>query len=399
MSARQAPRSLSLASSRIVSTDSSRARSMNAQVLTMRHSASSARATSGNPASVSMPSINSESTWFFGQPSVVRWTFISASQYTGERAGPDMAPRPPDARSAPARPWRSSTSRSRHDYASLHAPVVRELDRDSEVLVPQQRDDLLEVVAVLARDADLVGLDRRLHLDLRVLGDPDDLLGLLDRNPLLERDLLAERAARRLLHLAVGERLERHPTLVETRLEDVHDRLELHVVGRHDGEVGLLERDLALRAFEIVARLDLPPRLVERIRNLLHLDLAGDVERVLGGHGPPLFERDDHDTLRRHEGEGSIRQPAVHRHFREAHRHRVLELVVHHGLADLPVLRVDRQDQARQRRQRLLRDQVEDPVPVGVPRLGRVQETYLELGAQATEPGDEARGGAGQRLG
>src|SRR5882724_4607737 len=287
MSARQAPRSLSLASSRIVSTDSSRARSMNAQVLTMRHSASSARATSGNPASVSMPSISSESTWFFGQPSVVRWTFMAGSQYTGERGGPDMAPSPPDARSAPGRPWR--TSRSRHDYAPLHAPVVRELDRDSEVLVPQQRDDLLEVVSVLARDAYLVGLDRRLHLDLRVLDDPDDLLGLLDRNPLLERDLLAERAARRLLHLAVGERLERHPTLVETRLEDVHDRLELHVVGRHDGEVGLLERDLALRAFEIVARLDLPPRLVERIRNLLHLDLARDVERVLGGHGPPYL--------------------------------------------------------------------------------------------------------------
>src|SRR6267142_814691 len=274
MSARQAPRSLSLASSRIVSTDSSRARSMNAQVLTMRHSASSARATSGNPASVSMPSISSESTWFFGQPSVVRWTFMAGSQYTGERGGPDMTPSPPDAR---------------HGFAPLHAPVVRELDRDSEVLVPQQRDDFLEVVAVLARDADLVGLDRRLHLDLRVLDDPDDLLGLLDRNPLLERDLLAERAARRLLHLAVGERLERHPTLVETRLEDVHDRLELHVVGRQDGEVGLLERDLTLRALEIVARLDLPPRLVERIRDLLHLDLARDVERVLGGHGPPYL--------------------------------------------------------------------------------------------------------------
>src|SRR5882762_8720945 len=165
MRARQDPCFFSFASSRIVSIDSSRARSMKAQVLTRRPSASSARSTSGNPASVSMPSISSESTWFFGQPSVVRWTFMAGSQYTGEHGGPDMAPRPPDARSAPARPWRSSTSRSRHGYAPLHAPVVRELDRDSEVLVPQQRDDLLEVVAVLARHADLVGLDRRLHLD------------------------------------------------------------------------------------------------------------------------------------------------------------------------------------------------------------------------------------------
>src|SRR2546425_6366642 len=85
MSARHEPRSFSLASSRIVSTDSSRARSMEAHVLTMRHSASSARSASLNPASVSIPSINSESTWFFGQPRVVRWTFIVGSQYTVAR--------------------------------------------------------------------------------------------------------------------------------------------------------------------------------------------------------------------------------------------------------------------------------------------------------------------------
>ena len=72
ISARQRPVSLSLASSRMVFTDSSRARSMKAHVLTMRHSASSARATSGKPASVSIPSISSESTWFLGQPRVVR---------------------------------------------------------------------------------------------------------------------------------------------------------------------------------------------------------------------------------------------------------------------------------------------------------------------------------------
>src|SRR5437588_4720621 len=82
MSDRQRPCSLSWASSRIVFTDSSRARSMKAHVLTMRHSASSARSARENPASVSIPSISSESTWFFGQPRVVRWTFIVGGQYT-----------------------------------------------------------------------------------------------------------------------------------------------------------------------------------------------------------------------------------------------------------------------------------------------------------------------------
>src|SRR5688572_8788649 len=80
MSARQAPSFLSLASSRIVLIDSSRARSMNAHVLTIKHSASSAVSTSGNPACVSIPSISSESTWFLGQPRVVRWIFIIADR-------------------------------------------------------------------------------------------------------------------------------------------------------------------------------------------------------------------------------------------------------------------------------------------------------------------------------
>src|SRR2546422_1570486 len=93
MSARQRPVALSLASSRIVFTDSSRARSMKAHVLTMRHSASSGSVVRGNPASVSMPSISSESTWFLGQPRVVRWTFMSETQYTlAHRRGPRRPP-------------------------------------------------------------------------------------------------------------------------------------------------------------------------------------------------------------------------------------------------------------------------------------------------------------------
>src|SRR5437879_6336434 len=172
-----------------------RARSMKAHVLTMTHSASSGCSASGNPASVSMPSISSESTWFFGQPRVVRWIFI-------------IGWRP----SIPCRP------------AALHAAVVRELQGDPEVLVPQHRDDLLQIVAVLPGHADLVLLDGRLHPDLRVLDEPDDFLGALDRDPLLERDLLPERAAGALLDLAVGERLQRHPTLVQARLENVDHR-------------------------------------------------------------------------------------------------------------------------------------------------------------------------------
>src|SRR5207249_10215952 len=82
---------------------------------------------------------------------------------------------------------------------------------------------------------------------------------------------------------------QRHAALVQARLQDVDDRLELHVVGRRRGDVGLLERHVALGALEVVAGADLSPRLVERVRHLLHVDLARDVERVLGGHGPSAY--------------------------------------------------------------------------------------------------------------
>src|SRR5207249_602196 len=164
----------------------------------------------------------------------------------------------------------------------------------AEVALLQEPDHLLEVVAVLARDADLVLLDRGLHLELRVLDEADDLPRLLDRDPLLERDLLLERPAGGLLDLAIRERLERYAALVETRLEDVDDRLELHVVGAEHEDLVRLEPELVLRALEVVARLDLTRR------------------------------------------------------------------------------RVHDQDEARERRQRLLRGEVEHPVAVGILRSGRV---------------------------
>src|SRR3970040_935575 len=83
---RARPSSLSPASSRIAPTDSSRARSMKAQVLTTRQSASAGVAATSTPARASMPSISSESTWFLGQASVVRCTFMAGRHYTTAQA-------------------------------------------------------------------------------------------------------------------------------------------------------------------------------------------------------------------------------------------------------------------------------------------------------------------------
>src|SRR4030095_2570442 len=154
MSARHEPCSFSFANSRIVLIDSSRARSMKAHVLTMTHSASSGAVASGNPASVSMPSMSSESTWFFGQPSVVRWTFMAGSGIPCKRGGPGAA-------------------------------RACGLGRDGEIRIRRARD-LLQSVAGRPGHGALVLLDRRLRPDFRILDEPEDLPGALDRDPLLQ---------------------------------------------------------------------------------------------------------------------------------------------------------------------------------------------------------------------
>ena len=54
----------------MASTDSWRASSMKAQVFTTTTSAEAAPSARSKPPAVSVPSSLSESTWFFGQPSV-----------------------------------------------------------------------------------------------------------------------------------------------------------------------------------------------------------------------------------------------------------------------------------------------------------------------------------------
>ena len=73
---------------------------------------------------------------------------------------------------------------------------------------------------------------------------------------------------------------------MELRLEEVEDLPEDVVVVGMDDDVVLLQAQLALRLLEVVARLDLPRRLVDGVGDRLRLDLARDVEGVLApGHG------------------------------------------------------------------------------------------------------------------
>ena len=158
-----------------------------------------------------------------------------------------------------------------------------------------------------------------------------------------------------------------------------------------------------LVALEVVARLDLAPRLVERVGDLLHVDLAHDVERVLAGHGPSLLTAAGHggDALWAATNVKSLSaRPLFTRHLGEAHGHRVLELVVDHRLADLPCSRIDGQDQPGQGGQRLLGREVEHLVAVArraaAPGSGSARRSAPQA---CPSPARKLPGGTGQRLG
>src|ERR1043166_6865094 len=106
--------------------------------------------------------MTSLSTWFFGHPSVKRCTRRRAAAAT----------------------------------CILLVPEVRELDGDAEVVAAQELHHGLQIVALLAGDAELVPLDRPLHLPLGVLPQLHDVAGLFGGDPLLQVHALLGGAGR-----------------------------------------------------------------------------------------------------------------------------------------------------------------------------------------------------------
>jgi hypothetical protein len=74
-------------------------------------------------------------------------------------------------------------------------PEIDVLQRQLVLLLAQQRDGLLQVIALLAADAHAVAHDRGLHLELALLDRLDDLLRERGVEALAQRDALARALA------------------------------------------------------------------------------------------------------------------------------------------------------------------------------------------------------------
>jgi hypothetical protein len=96
-------------------------------------------------------------------------------------------------------------------WSALH---VHELERDAELAAFDEFDHGLEVVDLLAGDAEFFALDAGLNLEFAVLDEADDLLGQFLLDAILNLDLALEAAERGALVLAPLERLDVDAPLV-----------------------------------------------------------------------------------------------------------------------------------------------------------------------------------------
>src|ERR1700693_5184927 len=103
-------------------------------------------------------------------------------------------------------------------------PVIRKLQVNPKIVSPQQSDDFLQRVAVLAADPHQVALNRGLRFLLRILNQLHNLARLFDGNPLLHRDFALRGSARRRFHSTVSQPLQRDPALDQFLLENIVHR-------------------------------------------------------------------------------------------------------------------------------------------------------------------------------
>src|SRR6478735_4212597 len=176
-----------------------------------------------------------------------------------------------------------------HAGGPARSALVGEVQRDVEVGLAEHPLDGLEVVARLARDAQLVALDLALDaLGPLVTDQLVDLLRVLLGDALLEgRVEVVLLAGEARAGLGDVEVLEADLALDEVRLHDVeHCEAALLGVGLHlDDLAG--EVDGGADVLEVVAGRDLLAGAVDRVRDLLLVELADDVERGVGHRWGP----------------------------------------------------------------------------------------------------------------
>ena len=124
-------------------------------------------------------------------------------------------------------------------------------------------------------------------------------------------DLLADLVAAGRLDLAPVEDLERQVAPDRLRLDEVLDRGGPVLVVGDEDELVLRLRQVDRDALEVVALADLAPDLVERVAQLLLVEVAHDVERDIACHASSLRYAPADDSRRCHHSRNRAIRPSA----------------------------------------------------------------------------------------
>lgn len=157
---------------------------------------------------------------------------------------------------------------------------IHKLQGDLVILFFDEGDDGLQVIDLLAADAQLIILDRGLHFELRSFDQLDNFLSKLFFDPLLDRDFAPDRSACGIVRIAVLERFGVDLLAHDVCDEDLAHRIHLHLVCGEEADFLLIavELDLVSGAAKVVSRRDLSIGVVDGVVDVLHLNSIDDIK-------------------------------------------------------------------------------------------------------------------------
>ena len=180
---------------------------------------------------------------------------------------------------------RKPDSRATPYAAAASVAEIHILQRLLELQPAYQRDRLLQIVALLARDPELVALDRSLHLELAVLDRADDALAEFLIDALAQRHGLAHALPGGFLWILEVERAGIDLPPHHMHAQEFLDLAQLQLVIGKNGERAFGALDRGFAALEVEARRDLACQPGEGVVDLGQIELGDDVE-TRHGHTP-----------------------------------------------------------------------------------------------------------------
>ena len=143
---------------------------------------------------------------------------------------------------------------------------------------------LLQVILTLASDPKALSLNRHSHLFQVVTHTLAELLGELLTEPLAKFHHLLHPITTHSLSGLEIKNLERKVALGGFSAKHIFHRLQGHIAGGGNHHLGLLQLNLGAGIFEVVAIPHIAAHLIERVHQLLTVEIRHHIEGVGAGH-------------------------------------------------------------------------------------------------------------------